>query len=237
MTTHEQGREVDQDVAAPRGYHSPKRREQARQTERRIVEAATDLLVRRGWSATTLADVATAAQISPAMLYKVFRTKADLAKRVYDVAVVGDQEPVAFRERPEFRAVIEETDPHAKLHGYAHLIRGLVERVLPIYEQVRAAMTAGDPALRDFADTVDAERLYGARGIIRDLRHVTDLRPDLDDERAADLVWMTMSPEFWALLVTRRGWSWHEAETWVGDHLCTLLLGEGQRHSSRGNVR
>ncbi len=210
--------------ASPRAYHSPKRREQARQTERRIVEAATDLFVRRGWTATTLADVAQAAGVSPAMLYKLFRTKADLAKRVYDVAVVGDQEPVPFRERPEFRAVLEEADPHAKLRGYAHLIRGLVERVLPIYEQVRAAMTAGDLALRDFAETVDAERLFGARGIVRDLRGVTDLPANLNDEQAVDLVWMTMSPEFWALLVTRRGWTWDDAETWIGDHLCTLLL-------------
>ena len=220
-----------------RGYHSPKRRERAQQTERRIVEAATDLLVGRGWTATTLADVAKAAGISPAMLYKIFRTKADLAKRVYDVAVVGDQEPVPFRERAEFRAVLGETDPHAKLRGYARLIRGLVERVLPIYEQVRAAMTAGDLELRDFAETVDAERLYGARGIVRDLRGVTDLPAELDDEQAADLVWMAMSPEFWALLVIRRGWSWDDTESWVGHHLCTLLLGEEQTRSSRGHSR
>ncbi|MEI2765184.1 MAG: helix-turn-helix domain-containing protein [Dermatophilaceae bacterium] len=208
-----------------RPYHSPQRREQARRTEQRIVQAAARLLVDRGWTATTLADVARAADISPAMLYKVFRTKADLAKRVYDVAVVGDQEPVPFRERPEFRAVLEATDPHAKLYGYAHLIRGLAERVLPIYEQLRAALTTGDAELREFADTVDAERLIGARGIVEDLRGVADLDSGLDEERAVDLVWTTMSPEYWALLVNRRSWSWDDTEDWVGQHLCTVLLG------------
>lgn len=218
----------EQDVPAPRAYHSPQRREQARQTERRIVEAATELLVGRGWNATTLADVAKTAGISPAMLYKVFRTKADLAKRVYDVTLVGDQEPVPFRERPEFLMVLEETDPRVKLRGYAHLIRVLVERVLPIYAQLRAAMVAGDPELRDFVETVDAERLYGAHGIVQDLSSGAHLRRDLGDERAADLVWMTMSPEFWALLVSGRGWSWDDTETWVGNHLCTQLLDQDQ---------
>lgn len=46
-----------------------------------------------------------------------------------------------------------------------------------------------------------------------------------------------MSPEFWALLVARRGWSWDDAETWVGDHLCTQLLGAEQSPSSRGHSR
>lgn len=213
-----------QPAQTSRAYHSPRRREQARQTELRIVRSATELLSRQGWAGTTLAEVASTAEISPAMLYKVFPTKAELAKRVYDVAVVGDQEPVPFRERPEFLAVVDERDPRAKLRGYTHLIRGLVERVLPIYEQLRAAMTTGDASLADFANTVDAERLYGARGIVRDLQTVTDLRPDLDPERAADLVWMTMSPEFWALLVTRRGWSWEDTETYVSHHLARVLL-------------
>lgn len=229
MTTQDQ----DRADAPSRAYHSPKRAEQAQQTERRIVQAATELLISRGWSATTLADVAHAAGISPAMLYKVFRTKADLVKRVYDVAVVGDQEHVPFRERPEFRAVLHETDPHAKLAGYAHLIRGLAQRVLAVYEQLRAAMTVGDPALRDFTQTVDEERLYGARGIIADLRTVTNLKPELDDQQAVDLVWMAMSPEFWALLVTRRGWSWEHTETWVHEHLCALLLDPEQNQPPR----
>lgn len=208
-----------------RRYHSPQRRAQAQQTERRIVDAAAGLLIEHGWSAMTLADVARAAGISPAMLYKVFRTKADLAKRVYDVAVVGDQESVPFRERPEFRAVVAESDPQAKLRGYAQLIRGLVERVLPIYGQLRAAMTTGEVELRDFTETVDAERLVGARGIVDDVSRVTDLPPGLARDRAVDLVWVAMSPDFWSLLVGRRGWSWDDAEDLVGDQLCELFLG------------
>lgn len=219
-------RDTRPQTPAPRAYHSPRRREQAGRTERRIVDAATELFVGQGWSATSLAQVAQRAEVSPAMLHKVFRTKADLAKRVYDVAVVGDQEPIPFRERPEFLAVVAVPDPRAKLRGYTHLLRGLVERVLPIYAQIRAAVTAGESALVDFADTIDNERLYGATGIVADLERVAELRPGLSTEQAVDLTWMAMSPEFWALLVARRGWSWEDAEAYAGDHLIALLLAD-----------
>lgn len=210
-----------------RRYESPQRREQALQTERRIVGAATELLTERGWAATTLAQVARAAGISSAMLYKVFRTKADLAKRVYDVAVVGDQTPVPFRERPEFLAVLAATDLTAKGRGYAHLIRGLVERVLPSYAQLRAAMDIGDAELGQFGETVDAERLYGATGIVRDLLTVAELAPGLDHDVAVDLVWTLMSPEYWALLVTRRGWSWDDTESHVARQIAGLFIEKG----------
>jgi AcrR family transcriptional regulator len=230
--------EVAESGAAPRRtYHSPKRRQQALQTERRIVDAAAGLLVSRGWTGTTLSDVAKAAAISPAMLYKVFPTKAELVKRVYDVTLVGDQDAAPFRERPDFLAVLHEQDPARKLRGYARLARTVAQRVWPVYQQLHAAMTAGDDELRSLTDTADAERLFGARGIVRDLLSVTSLRPGLEEDRAVDLVWMAMSPEFWALLVDRRGWTWNEAESWVADHLCATLLAPTDRPTRASTTR
>lgn len=218
-----------------RAYHSPLRREQGERTERRIVDAAAGLLVAKGWSGMTMTDVAKAAGVSSAMLYKVFRTKAELIKRVYDVALVGDQANVPFRERPEFRAVVEDTDPASKLAGYTHLIRVVAERVLPIYAQLRAAYVVGDGDLRAVAETADAERLFGARGIVRDLlANGATLRPELDPDAATDLVWMAMSPEFWGLLVNGRGWAWDRAEHWVAHHLRTALLDDAARADVAG---
>lgn len=211
-----------------RDYHSPQRRAQAERTQQRVVAAARDLLTSKGWAAMTMAEVAREAGISSAMLYKICATKADLVKRAYDIALVGDQAEVAFRHRPEFVAVLEELDPAAKLRGYAGLMRTVAERVLPIYSQLVAAVTAGDgdDQLRELVATADAERLFGARGIVRDLQSVTPLSPTLEQAQAVDLVWMAMSPEFWALLVRGRSWSWDQAEQWVGDHLISTLTGQ-----------
>ncbi len=50
------------------------------------------------------------------------------------------------------------------------------------------------------------------------------LRPGLSVERARDLVWVTTSPEAFALLVRDRGWSLDDYEAWVRDALVAALL-------------
>lgn len=208
-----------------RGYHSPSRQARARQTERRIIDAASELLTTRGWSGTTMADIARAAGVSPAMLYKVFPGKSALIKRAYDIAMVGDQEEAPFRARPDFLAVTAERDAQRKCAGYARLIRHAVERVLPIYRQLHAAVAAGETELRDVADTADAERLFGATGIVDDIGSVIPLPEGSDRARVIDRVWVLMAPDYWALLVVRRGWTWDETERHVAAQLSTILLG------------
>jgi AcrR family transcriptional regulator len=57
-------------------------------------------LLADGYTATTLAAVAEAAQVGARTVYVRFGTKAALLKRVVDVAVVGDAEPVDVGRDP-----------------------------------------------------------------------------------------------------------------------------------------
>ncbi|MDQ3629824.1 MAG: TetR/AcrR family transcriptional regulator [Actinomycetota bacterium] len=61
-------------TAAPTGYHQ--RVQQEKRTA--ILEAATELFLSEGYSGTSLANVARAADVSTATLFKRFPTKADL---------------------------------------------------------------------------------------------------------------------------------------------------------------
>jgi AcrR family transcriptional regulator len=69
------------------------------QTELRLVEAATELFVQRGYAATTLADVADHAGLAPRTLYLRFATKADLLRRCIGVAIAGDGDAQPIAER------------------------------------------------------------------------------------------------------------------------------------------
>src|SRR5262245_42472022 len=102
-----------------RGYDNRARAEQARRGRRQVVAAAHDLLLAKGYRATTMADVARAAGVSVETVYKAFGTKAAVAKAAYDVALVGDDEPVPLAERPEIQAMLADPDPAAKLRRYA----------------------------------------------------------------------------------------------------------------------
>ena len=72
----------------------PLRQAQVAHTEERILAAATELFLAEGYAATTLAAVASRAQVGARTVYVRFGTKAALFKRVIDVAIVGDAEPV-----------------------------------------------------------------------------------------------------------------------------------------------
>lgn len=58
-------------LTQPREYDASGRREKTRATRRAIVTAARALLEERGYNATTIADIARRAGVSPASIYKV----------------------------------------------------------------------------------------------------------------------------------------------------------------------
>jgi AcrR family transcriptional regulator len=191
-----------------RSYRSPLREEQARLTQRRILDAANRLLLEQGYTATTMAAVATEAGVSTQTVYKTFGTKPALVKRLYDVTLVGDDEPIPFAERPEAVALRTETDPRRLLAGYALLGRGLVERLGPLLRVLVGGARAGDPELRDLAH----------------LAGMGALRPGLSRERARDAIWMLNSVEVWSLLTEQRGWSGDEYADWVGKAMADAVL-------------
>jgi AcrR family transcriptional regulator len=207
-----------------RSYRSPLREEQARQTQRRILDAAHRLLLEQGYTATTMAGVAAAAGVSTQTVYKAFGTKPALVKRVYDVTLVGDDEPIPFADRPETIAMRAETDPRRFLSGYARLGRGLVERLGPLLRVLVAGARAGDPELREFVDTINGERLVGSTQIVERLVGLGALRPGLSQERARDAIWMLNSVEVWSLLTEHRGWSGEEYADWVGEAMAAAVL-------------
>jgi AcrR family transcriptional regulator len=207
-----------------RSYRSPLREEQARLTQRRILDAAKRLLLEQGYSATTMAAVATEAGVATQTVYKTFGTKPALVKRLYDVTLVGDDEPIPFAERPEAVALRAETDPRRLLAGYALLGRGLVERLGPLLRVLVGGARAGDPELRDFVDTVNRERLAGSTQIVAHLAGMGALRPGLSQERARDAIWMLNSVEVWSLLTEQRDWSGDEYADWVGKAMADAVL-------------
>lgn len=210
-----------------RTYSSPLREEQARQTQRRILDAAYDLFLAQGYTATTVNAIAAAAGVSAQTVYKAFGTKPALVKRLYDVRLVGDEEAVPLAERPEVRALYAEEDPRRFLAGYARLGRELLDRLGPLVRVLLAGARAGDPDLREFVDTVNGERLVGTGMTARRLAELGALRAGLSVERARDAIWTLNSVEVWSLLTEERGWSAEEYEQWVGRAMVDAVLAPG----------
>ena len=84
----------------PRTYRSDLRAEQARQTRRRVVTAASTVFLARGYVGTSMRAVAAEASVSIATVELLFGTKAGVLKAAIDLAIAGDDEAVPVLERP-----------------------------------------------------------------------------------------------------------------------------------------
>ena len=195
-----------------RVYESPLRTAQAARTRAQVIDAARRAFVRDGYSGTSMAGLAREAGVSRETLYKTFRTKPDLLKAVYDVAVVGDDTAVAVADRPEYAQMLADPDPDAAARTFGMLSAELVERIGPVLRVLADA--AHEPELQDLLDATRAERLQGTRNLLIRLSG-TSAGPALD--RAADVVWTLISPEVALLLIDQRGWTREQYGHWLGE--------------------
>jgi AcrR family transcriptional regulator len=212
-------------VASPRRrYTSQIRDEQSRLTRSRILDAARDLFLTRGYVGTTLDHVAAAAGVSVQTVYNAVGGKAAVLKAVYDVTLAGDDEPVPMVDRPAFRAMIAATDGRRCLQLYAVHGREISERVLPLLTAVLAQAATGDRDLRAFADTIENERAIGTRAAARHVADRFGLRPGLTVDDAAAILWTLTAPDVADRLVNRRGWGWDRFAGWLGTTMGDALL-------------
>src|SRR4051794_41472957 len=120
---------------AKRPYDARRRRERAEQersaTRRRVVEAARELFLSRGYVATTMTDIAREAGVALQSVYAAGQSKADLLHLVIDVAVAGDDEDVLLVDRPNFAALAEGRHVEDQVRLLAALIAGTLERLAP----------------------------------------------------------------------------------------------------------
>lgn len=201
-----------------------KRAERARETRRKIRDAARDLFIERGYGATMLQDVADGAGVAVQTIYFTFGNKRALLKEVVDVSIAGDDEPLATMERPWFHAVLAAETAREQLREQVKGVRPLLERVAPILEVLRAA-AAADPEVESMWTDPDP-RFTVQSEAAKALVAKPGARAGLTAAEAADVLYGVLSPELYLLLVRDRDWSPERWERWVYDVLRSQLCAD-----------
>jgi AcrR family transcriptional regulator len=199
----------------PRRYRSQLRQQQAESTRRAIVDAANELFVANGWSATGMREVAAAAGVALETVYSHFSSKRGLLRAVADGAVVGDDEPVPLAERPEFLA-IGKGRRAARVRAAARLLTAVQVRT----ESLAVLLRQAAPADEEIADMLRSTRERQRVDIARAIELVIG-RPPTRAE--SDGVWAVTSPELYLLLVRESGWTPEQYESWIGETLDAVI--------------
>src|SRR5579884_2132843 len=101
--------QIDADVKPRRRYDASRRRRQALLTRQAVVDVARQLLLTRGYAATTIAAIAQQADVSVEMIYKAFGGKPGLVRAIWERALAGAGPISAYRRSDAMR--LRQTDP------------------------------------------------------------------------------------------------------------------------------
>ncbi|HZU72841.1 MAG TPA: helix-turn-helix domain-containing protein [Acidimicrobiales bacterium] len=210
-------------VPVKAGPEWPARRAKARATRAAIIQAAADLFIQQGYLGTSVQAIADNAGVSRATVFNSVGGKLELLRAAFDVATVGDDEPVPLPQRPEALAVRAEPDPRKAVAGYAALVTGVSSRVAGIYEAFRCAAGV-DPRVRVQWAQIQEERFGGAKGFVGILSAKGPLRDGLTPNDAADLVWVLIDASLFHRLVVERSWPTSDFQRWLAATMQAQLL-------------
>jgi AcrR family transcriptional regulator len=208
--------------AVKRRYDNSRRQAQVRSTRRKVIEAAKRLFTQHGYPATTIEAIAEAADTPLPTVYRLFGSKRALLAAVLDTAFGGDDQPIAFADRPAVRAAQAEPDPVKMVNAFARLARELMERSSAI-QHVLATAAQVDPDAAGLLAEIRRQRHTGQSRIVAALAATGALDPSLDTAEAADLVYALLSPDVHRILTVERGWPADRYERWIARSLATLL--------------
>lgn len=201
------------------GVRRGRPRDEAART--RVVRSATELFERQGYLATTVSEIATAAQAALQTVYSAYGSKVGVLAAAHDAAIAGDDEPVPLAEREWFLALADAPTCLDAWVSALERIHASTARVAPIYVVMMAA--EADPDVASLMRRLRAQRAEFSRLLVEQIA----ARPGgerLDRARVSDLVYATESVETFTLFVTQCGWSVAQWRDWVHDVVARELL-------------
>ncbi|MEU0390065.1 TetR/AcrR family transcriptional regulator [Streptomyces chartreusis] len=200
-----------------RRYDSLRRTAQAQQTRAEIARAALELFVSRGWTATTVRDVAREAGVSVPTVYAAYGNKTGLTRALADAADLSADVPqlIAELEAPT-------TDPARQLASMAGYDRRLYERAGDVITLVREAGRS-EPEL---ATLYHDSRVRGDQTRVQVFSSWPPgvLRSGLDVPSAVDVYAALCNIDVYTVLTGERGWSPDRVEQWWCGALARELL-------------
>jgi AcrR family transcriptional regulator len=206
-----------------RPYRSPRRAEQAAQTRHAILQAARELIVERGYTRATIADIAARAGVAADTVYAAVGRKPVILRELVETSLSGGDEAVPAAQRDYVRRLQAAPDGETKLGIYAAAVAEIMPRLVPIFLALRDAAVE-DPDCRALWAEISTRRARNMLELAADLRVTGQIRPDLSDQQVADIVWSMNAPEYVELLTVQRGWTAEEVGAFLRDAWVRVLL-------------
>ncbi|WP_034263894.1 TetR/AcrR family transcriptional regulator [Actinospica robiniae] len=191
-------------MSTRRPYASPLREKAAAQTRESILLAAADLFGSRGYGLVTIADIASAAGVSPKTVFASVGSKREIMDRVVDRGIDESRYEQAMQRLLNLHdpyEIIEALSAGTRLGNQSQLaVHEAIRMALPVHEDGAALW---ERATRDYRAAMHAAAQH---------LHTLTPPPRYPAKETADLLWSWFGPAGWRALVVEGGWTWDRAE-------------------------
>jgi AcrR family transcriptional regulator len=204
------------------------REEQAVRTRTRILEAASELFLERGYALTTMKDIAARAGVARDTVHATFGSKAKVLTALIDLRLVPDGTVANVTERPDVQAIKNEVDQRRQIELFAKFIAGISPEIRPVFEILHTA-SAVEPDMAKVFEEMDRFRLLNMRTYAKWIAARGPLR--VSTRRAAEIMWALASPDVSRMLCEEIGWTESQHARWLSDTLIRTLLPDDQQLS------
>jgi AcrR family transcriptional regulator len=209
------------DVKDRRKYFSPVREEQAARTRTRILDAASELFLERGYARTTMKDIATQADVARDTVHAIFGSKAQVLTALIDQRLVPDGSVANVTQRPDAQAIRDEVDQRTQIELLAKFIAGISTELRPVFEILRTA-SAVEPAMAKVFEEMDRFRMNNMQTYAKWIATRGPLR--VSTRRAGEIIWALASLDVARMLCDEIGWTESQHARWLSDTLIRTLL-------------
>lgn len=200
-----------------RAYHSPIRQRQTEETRHKILVAARQLFLQRGYAGTTTEAIAEEVGISPRTVIAAYGSKRGI------LAELLNQNSYGVRYQELVARLRTESDPLQRVKLVAQLTRQIYETSVPEFDLLRGAGAIA-PELADAYRELEEGRWNLQERFITFLETCGMLSADLSHRKATDILWALTGFDLYRRLILERGWTPEEYETWLEQTLIQQLF-------------
>jgi AcrR family transcriptional regulator len=212
------------EVKDRRKYSSAVREEQAVRTRTRILDAAAELFLERGYARTTMKDIAVQAEVARDTVHAIFGSKAGVLTALINYRLVPDGSVTNVTQLPGALAIKGEVDQRKQIELFARFIAGISTELRPVYEILRTA-SAVEPEMAKVFEEMDQFRMNNMQTYARWIAARGPLRVSI--RQAGETIWALASLDVARMLCDELGWTESQHARWLSDTLIRTLLPNG----------
>lgn len=213
---------MEETVNGPRPYNSSRRRERAELSRTAVLGQARELFLARGFGASTIADIARGAGVSPEFVYKNFGGKPGLVRAIQRASLLGAG-GLPAEERSDLAQSTAATGQEL-MAQFGRFTAEIAPLATPILLLIRDAAAGGDADMAALLRDVDAARHGRMLHNAAQLATRGFLAPGVSVGRAADIMFSCTAAELYENLVTKCGWPPEEFGSFIAKTLAAALL-------------